>query len=198
MDKETLKMRGILAAAVVAASFCAVAAYADQAQPAASTATQQIPAVPVAPGATGAKHQDGRMPGMGQMSPAMKEMMAQQEELKKLIDAYKANPTDEGKAKVIAQANASFDYALKMREENLEKEKASIESFKKNKDVLVGKAVERMLSGKPVGAPEMPKDDASKLKGIEMAKPAAAAKESSAAPAATTTGTEGQAAPATK
>ena len=86
------------------------------------------------------------------------ELKKNQEELKPLLEQYKANPTDENKAKIRAKISEKYDAKIRMRESQLEKLNTALESIKKSKDSDIDKELDGVISGK---VPSKPKADPS-------------------------------------
>jgi hypothetical protein len=80
---------------------------------------------------------------------------AEREAFKKLLDDYKANPTDELKGKIRESVASRFDAQLKAKEVRLAEMSKKLEDVKKDKDSFVDKTLDKVLSGK-----DQPKDGA--------------------------------------
>jgi len=79
------------------------------------------------------------------------------DEIMKLVESYKAAPSDELKAKIKEKLSAALDEYVKMKEEKLsfmakrlEAEKQEVEKIKANKDAELELRLENILSGKDV------------------------------------------------
>ena len=189
-----MNRKSLFAVAALAASLYSAVAFADQPQAAAAAPQaeqgQATPPAsadakpqpgPAASAQTPQKPQDVKKPAVvPPMMAAVKELKAKQEVLKKLVEDFKANPTEDGKAKIATQVGASLDDVVKIREMRIESEKASVEKLKKDRDAFIYKTVERLLATKQTA-----KADAGKEKpASETAKPVQAAKQDAESSAA--------------
>ena len=185
-----MNRKSLFAVAALAASLYSAVAFADQPQAAAAApqteqgqATSPASAQPGTAASAQApqKPQDVKKPAVvPPMMAAVKELKAKQEVLKKLVEDFRANPTEDGKAKIATQVGASLDDVVKIREMRIESEKASVEKLKKDRDAFIYKTVERLLATKQTA-----KADAGKEKpASETAKPVQAAKQDAESSAA--------------
>ena len=137
-----------------------------------TASSQETPSSPpAAPGGAGNAAQtapQSSSPRSHMSAPNAAEMQARQakyNEIRKLVAEYKANPTEENKAKISALAASDFDQAIKYREARLEQEKAAIEKMKKDRETMISKAVEHLLSSRAEtgnSSPGMPAASAAK------------------------------------
>lgn len=69
-------------------------------------------------------------------------------EVKKLLEEYKAKPSDDLKAQLKAKLEEAFDKFLKERTEQLQKEKEKIEKLQADREKEIDSRLEKLLSGK--------------------------------------------------
>ena len=184
-----MNRKSIVAAATFGVSLWAFALFADQAQPQPSAGTPpadqgqptaaadtKTPQDAPAPNAAPAKKpQDGKSQMIETpITSSIKDLKGQQDVLKKLVEDFKANPTEDGKAKIITQVGVNFDHVIKIREMRLESEKDSIDKMKKERDLFIYKTVESLLAAKPSSAAKADADkDKSPAKTAKPEEPAA-------------------------